>query len=263
MELTPIKSVEELRAVQMQILDRVAAFCDSQGLVYFLSSGTLLGAVRHGGYIPWDDDIDLYMPRESYDRFVATFSDEQGHYAMMAPDTSKDYYYTFAKVVDTRTILIEDEVDGFEIGIYIDVFPIDGVPENEEERTRLFKRKKLLYKIRRCKLAKKNPLHSAVAYWCYRLLPVSVKQIDRLIDRLVRANPGSSWVCNLTEAGPLSMKSCLPARLIEQQVNITFEGKTYKTMVGYKEYLRLTYGDYMTLPPEDQRVHHHFKAYRK
>ncbi|MBP5561248.1 MAG: LicD family protein [Muribaculaceae bacterium] len=256
-----INTVAELRQVQMGILDTVAQFCDTHGLVYFLSSGTLLGAVRHGGYIPWDDDIDLYMPRESYDRFLDSFHDDSGTYAVLQPGADKRYYYTFAKVVDTRTTLIEDEVSGYEIGIYIDIFPVDGAPEDMHEREQLFKRKKLLYKIRRCKIADSNPLDSTLAYWCYRLLPVSVAWLDKRIDRLVRAHAGSTVVGNLTEAGPLRAASCFPASCIDGQVDITFEGKMYKTMTGYKQYLELTYGDYMTLPPEDQRVRHHFTAH--
>lgn len=256
-----IDTADELRRVQMDILDAVARYCDSQGIVYSLSSGTLLGAVRHGGYIPWDDDIDLYMPRESYDRFVSGFHDENGTYAVLKPGDDKRYYYTFAKVVDTRTTLVEDEVAGFEIGIYLDIFPIDGVPQDEAARERLFKRKKLLHKIRRCKVARSNPLHSTLAYWCYRLLPVSVKAIERRIDRLVRANPSSPLMCNLTEAGPSRPSAAFPAACFASTVDIAFEGKAYKAMTGYRQYLELTYGDYMTLPPEDQRVRHHFTAY--
>ena len=245
----------------MDILDAVARYCDSHGIVYSLSSGTLLGAVRHGGYIPWDDDIDLYMPRESYDRFLDGFHDDSGTYAVLKPGDDTSYYYTFAKVIDTRTTLIENEVDGFEIGIYLDIFPVDGVPEDIHEREKLFKRKKMLYKIRRCKIAKTNPLNSALAYWCYRLLPVSVKSLERRIDRLVRANPNSALVCNLTEAGPLRPGSAFPAACFASTVDITFEDKSYKAMTGYKQYLELTYGDYMTLPPEEQRVRHHFTAH--
>ena len=256
-----ITDINELRNIQMDILQTVHDYCQSHGMTYFLSSGTLLGAVRHGGYIPWDDDIDIYMPRESYDRFVAAFPhDDTGHYALYDKSTIAHYYYTFAKVVDTRTLMVEDETAGFEIGVYIDVFPVDYVPEDEAECQRVFKRKRLLYKIRRCKISHVNPLYSRLAYWCYRALPVSVGKIEAMLRKLIVHDKPTSLVCNMSESGP-KISGCFPAAAIEQDVDIEFEGRTFKTMVGYKTYLEKTYGDYMTLPPVEQRVHHHFEAY--
>ena len=156
--------------------------------------------------------------------------------------------------------MIEDETDGYEIGVYMDIFPVDYVPDDLKERERVFKRKKLLYKIRRCKISKSNPLHSRLAYWCYKLLPISVEQLNRMIRKLIVRKESSQYVCHMTEAGP-GVKSCFPAEDIASSVDIEFEGKLYKTMVGYKDYLERTYGDYMTLPPVEQRVTHKFEAY--
>lgn len=254
-----ITDIHELRQIQIGILDEVHCFCETQGITYFLSSGSLLGAVRHGGYIPWDDDIDIYMPRKDYERLLRDFKDNE-QFKLLNPAKEPHYYYTFAKVVDTRTLMIEDETDGYEIGVYMDIFPVDYVPDDLKERERVFKRKKLLYKIRRCKISKSNPLHSRLAYWCYKLLPISVEQLNRMIRKLIVRKESSQYVCHMTEAGP-GVKSCFPAEDIASSVDIAFEGKTYKTMVGYKDYLERTYGDYMTLPPVEQRVTHHFEAY--
>jgi lipopolysaccharide cholinephosphotransferase len=254
-----ITDIHELRQIQMGILDEVHQYCEAHGLRYFLSSGTLIGAVRHKGYIPWDDDIDIYMPRKDYEQFLREFKGSE-QFKLLNPAKEPHYYYTFAKVVDTRTLMIEDETDGYEIGVYMDIFPVDYVPDDLKERERVFKRKKLLYKIRRCKISKSNPLHSRLAYWCYKLLPISVEQLNRMIRKLIVRKESSQYVCHMTEAGP-GVKSCFPAEDIASSVDIAFEGKTYKTMVGYKDYLERTYGDYMTLPPVEQRVTHHFEAY--
>ena len=98
-----VEDIQELRQIQMGILDEVHRFCEAHGLRYFLSSGTLIGAVRHKGYIPWDDDIDIYMPRKDYEEFLQAYTSDSGHYRAINPQTENHYYYTFAKVVDLRT----------------------------------------------------------------------------------------------------------------------------------------------------------------
>ena len=243
----------------MGILDYVHRFCEERGITYFLSSGSLLGAVRHGGYIPWDDDIDIYVPRRDYERLLEEFENSE-QFKLLDPAKEPHYYYTFAKVVDTRTRMIEKETEGYEIGVYIDVFPVDYVSDDMKERERVFRQKKLLYKIRRCKISNGNPLDSRLAYLVYRHWPLSVKQIERKIRNLIVLESPTNTCCHMTEAGP-SMSGCFPAKDIASSVDIRFEDRTYKTMVGYKDYLERTYGDYMTLPPEDQRVTHKFEAF--
>lgn len=244
----------------MGILDDVHRFCEEQGLHYSLSSGTLIGAVRHKGYIPWDDDIDIYMPRQDYERFLESYHDTQGHYRVLNPKKEPHYYYTFAKVVDQRTRMMEKETAGYEIGVYIDIFPVDYVTEDMKERARIFRLKRLLYKIRRCKISNSNPLHSCLAYWCYRSLPVTVGMLNRWIEKLIVRREPTLTLCHMTEAGP-SIRGCFPAKDMEAYINLPFEDRVYKAMVGYDDHLTRTYGDYMTLPPEDQRTTHQFEAY--
>ena len=255
-----ITDINQLRKIQMGILDDVHRFCEAHGLTYFLSSGTLIGAVRHKGYIPWDDDIDIYMPRKDYEQFLQVYRDETGRYRVINPQTESHYYYTFAKVVDQQTLMVEKETEGYQIGVYMDIFPVDYVSDDPKEREQVFKKKKLLYKIRRCKISNSNPLQSRLAYWGYKCWPLSVKQIERRIRKLIVLEQPTKTVCNMTEAGP-KLKGCFPAEDIASAVDIEFEGKTYKTMVGYHNYLKCTYGDYMTLPPIEQRETHKFEAY--
>ena len=105
-------SPAELKTIQLDILDAVAEFCEARGIHYFLDSGTLLGAVRHKGYIPWDDDIDIAMPREDYDRFMKVFNSEQQRYRFCCPEIDPEFYYGYGKIVDPKTVLYEPDEDG-------------------------------------------------------------------------------------------------------------------------------------------------------
>jgi len=254
-----ITDIQELRSIQMGILDHVHQFCKANNIRYFLYSGTLIGAVRHKGYIPWDDDIDIGMPRADYERFLHAYEGST-HYQLLNPRRERNYFYTFAKVIDRRTRMKETETKGFEIGVYIDVFPIDYVTDDMKERQRIFSLKKMLYKIRRCKISRSNYLHSRLAYLCYRYLPISVTTINRWIEDTIILPEPTHTVCNMTEAGP-GIEGCYDAEDIATEVDIEFEKHIYKAMGGYKNYLERTYGDYMQIPPENQRVTHKFEAY--
>lgn len=255
-----IEDIRELRDIQMGILDDVHRFCLSNNIRYSLSSGTLIGAVRHKGYIPWDDDIDIYMLRADYERFLSLY-DGGTQFRLLDPRKEPHYYYTFAKVVDMRTKMVERETEGYEIGVYIDVFPVDYVTDNLKARERIFRIKKLLYKIRRCKISATNPLHSRLAYLCYRSLPVSVGMLNQWIEHLIVNRQPTATLCHMTEAGPTSSRGCFPADDMREMIDMPFEDRVYKVMAGYDDYLHRTYGNYMQLPPEGQRVTHKFEAY--
>ena len=257
-----ITDIKELRRIQIDILDNVAEFCDSHNIKYSLSSGTLLGAIRHKGYIPWDDDVDLYMHRNEYNRFVKSYKDESGRYELKCQGTKK-YLYTYAKICDSQTILAEDEVDGFELGVNIDIFPIDYITDNINKRKKLWWWKKKLYRIRRAKIQNTNFLDSKLNYLGYRYVPIPLWAVDKLIHHFFQDNKPSKTMCNLTESGG-RYDGCFSNECLEETpITVEFEGKLYKAMAKWDEYLTATYNDYMTLPPEDQRVVHHFIAYYK
>ena len=130
--------LEELKIIQIEILDEVHNFCLEKGITYFLSSGTLIGAIRHRGYIPWDDDIDLYMPRKDYERFLKIFNQISENCRVLSLSTDKKYALAYAKVERLGTRMIEHVDNPMEMGVNIDVFPIDGVPDSETERERYF-----------------------------------------------------------------------------------------------------------------------------
>ena len=150
-----ITDIKELRQIQMGILDHLHQFCTSHQIKYSLAFGTMLGAIRHKGYIPWDDDIDICMPRADYERFLKCYQDT-AYFQLKDRSRSKDYYFTFAKVVDSRTYLVEDEIEGYHIGVWVDIFPIDYVADSPGSQKRTFFFKNVLYKMRMCKLLRGN-----------------------------------------------------------------------------------------------------------
>jgi lipopolysaccharide cholinephosphotransferase len=123
---------DELRSIQLDLLQKTADFCEANGIRYFLCGGTLLGAIRHKGYIPWDDDIDIAMPRTDYDRFCMTFNQPNSKYRVKSLSTHPDYNNAFAKVYDDRTMLKELHYKGIHFGVYIDVLPVDGVKDSAQ-----------------------------------------------------------------------------------------------------------------------------------
>lgn len=231
-----IATVAELRSIQLALLDHITAYCDAQGIVYFLSCGSLIGALRHKGYIPWDDDIDLFMPRESYNRLLAAYHDPDPRYALLAPGRAQHYLYTYAKVIDRRTLVVEDEVPGYELGVYVDIFPLDYVTDCRWLRRHVvWKYKKHIYRMRRCKM-QSNFLASRWHYLLYRYFPLPLRAIDAIIGHTLTGRKPTGTVCNMTEANVLE-RECFPAHCIEgERVEVEFEGKHYKTMPGYDEY---------------------------
>lgn len=262
--------LDELKKIQLEILDVVHHFCQENGITYFLSSGSLIGAVRHKGYIPWDDDIDLYMPRKDYDRFVSAFNmDNRQRYRVVSLLTDENCTLAFAKVERTDTRIIEHVDYPMALGINIDVFPVDGVPDDLEERTKYFAkiqwfRNELVLKdvsldFKRRGLIKNIILLLGKLFLFHKSMRHLAEQLDMSIDKV---NSDSQYVCNLVMGNGIN--SVFTREAINDSTDVEFEGKFYKTMRGYEEYLTKTYGNYMQLPPIEKRVSHHvFTAYWK
>ena len=257
-----ITEAEELRTIQKNILDNIVEFCDKNHIQYSLAGGTLIGALRHKGYIPWDDDIDLYMMRKEYERFATLYKDENGVYELLTPGCGKEYLYTFGKVIDNRTLMIEEGVEGFQLGVNVDIFAIDYVKDDMKTRNRQFYMKRLLLKIRRCKMSKTNYLHSKLAFYCYKYLFIPLSSINWLLNHYVFFGKPSQYVCDMHNAG-IDPSMAFSSKAFSDTVKVEFEGKRYDALTGYDEYLTKTYGNYMQMPPIEQRYHHHFKAFWK
>ena len=256
-------ATEELKSIQLDLLQKTADFCESNGLRYFLIGGTLIGAIRHKGYIPWDDDIDIAMPREDYDIFVKTFNKPENYYQVTNISNDTDYALAFAKVYDNRTIIKQLQYPSDKFGVFIDVFPADGVKDAAQVykimRLRKFLNTKRANYYRRT--LSKNIINT---FGKILLLPFSAHQIATWIDNEARkyafgSVPKAGVIANPYGPGEIVDKSVFDSDIYQE-----FEGRKYRIPVGYDKWLRSIYGDYMQLPPEKDRVtHHSFDAWWK
>ena len=259
--------IAELRELQMQILDYVDAFCRKHDIKYTISGGTLLGAVRHGGYIPWDDDMDIQMLRAEYERFTELWNNEKAHHGyfeMVNIESGNNMGYPFGKVHDTRTVTY---IGKFErTGVYIDVFPVDGVKDEEDFVTRHEQIKELYNQ--RFRIFEKILAHTDSFNWkrTLRLMlhPAPNKtynQIAEEINDLARGNGNSDCPYTYEMIAGLKCRRPIPTSVFSEYSDIDFENRTYMSVKDFDTYLRLTFGDYMTPPPMKEREQHGFTPY--
>lgn len=262
-------SIDTLKQIQLEILDYVHEFCEQNKITYFIAYGTLIGAVRHKGYIPWDDDIDIAMPRKDYETFIKIFHLTKSKYKLCSFKIDQSCPYSYAKVYDSDTVLNEYADFDYPIGINIDVFPIDGLPNDEKLRISHFRRLSILSLIRSFKIVKLSS-NRAVCKNVVLLLGkifFSLFSLKKIIEKSIKLSKkydysSSDKVAILTD----SYGTCETTNrsAFKTSVLLEFEGRMYKAPIGYDEWLRNIYGDYMQFPPKDKQVNHHkFEAYIK
>ena len=254
---------EEHKKIQLDILKFVADFCEKKGLRYFLSDGTMLGAVRHKGFIPWDDDIDIKMPRPDYNRMMRIFNEECGseRYRLINP-RDKDAHHYFVKIIDTKTVKIEVEHDystGF-LGADIDIFPMDGSPESEDEFLKWGKEirsynKAYSYTKRSLCLAFRATIGDYVKgrvhpswCWLFRSAPDIADKVAALAEKYPFDE--SKYVCFV---GAWDLYR-IPYECYKDYIMMKFEDSEFRIPAGYDQALTAQYGDYMKLPPVEERA---------
>ena len=254
------KTLKKLHTVQIEILDEFVRICNKHKLTYFLYGGTLLGAIRHKGFIPWDDDIDVSMPRKDYDKFIVIAQKElNSKYYLDCYETNKDYYLPFAKVKKNNTLFDEAECTNIEHhkGIYIDIFPLENVKDNHKIRKirALFIRSIVETMFYKLKIRPLNKVRHPVIVFILSLL--RKKSLMEWQKRLMTKNKNdkSLYVCGLSGSYAYEKELILREYLIPAK-KVVFEGKEYMGMNNYDAYLSKVYGDYMKLPPKEKRVNH-------
>lgn len=263
--------LKELKVIQLDITQALHDFCADNDLKYSLADGTLLGAVRHNGYIPWDDDIDVFLLRKDYQKLQKLFPKKyKGYLDFVTLETDEKWDRPYGKIHDTRTIMKENTSSPYELGINIDVFPLDDVPDNEDEWLKYDKKRHLFRQLFDAKFVKLSSNRSLMknlilALSKFILLPVSTRQYAFYLSRLAQKYDGQNMGRLYdTTFGLLKGNHPFAKSDFESVVLRPFEDRQFYIMNGWDDCLTNIFGDYMQLPPAEKRVSHHaFEAYWK
>lgn len=253
-------TLKELQQEETKILAETVKFLDKHKLKYSLLAGTLLGAVRHKGFIPWDDDIDLAMPREDMDKLIELFKKNDGvigkNLRAIGYELNKTSWFPFLKIVN-KDISVECEGGDFDKNLWIDIFPIDGYVESEKYDKKLQRIKNLYMRIRSymcCKRSDNNVLKYVV-----KKLIAKIIRIDHVTKKLIKISKKYKYEdCMLVCANTwgIGRKESFPKTLFDDLIDYDFEDIKVKAFKDAHIWLGSRYGDYMTLPPENQRMTH-------
>ena len=265
-------TLEEIKERELELLLQFQAACEEHGLRFYLAGGTLLGAVRHEGFIPWDDDIDVCMPRPDYNRFRVLYRDGKvpfSEHVTMCCFEDGNYDLPFMKIYDTRIQVsnahYDDLVDPF---LWIDILPVDGLPDDEEEVRQIYE---AVGKERRILLAGLSKTGHGKTWFKKLIKPLFFRPYVRLlgarhfsgkIASIAKNYPyeSSSRYCGAITWGLYGAGERMEKSEFETSVPVSFEGHTFQAMSCIDSYLKGIYGDYMQLPPVEKRSTHELHA---
>lgn len=253
-------TLEQKRTILLDILSAVDAFCEKQGIRYSMACGTMLGAVRHKGFIPWDDDIDIYLPREDYTRLEEVFPDIlDGKYRFASLSRTRGWHNAYGKIYDDRTYSANSKANRIAFGINIDVYPIDDVPDDEAGWHKFRKKQKKAVndvKYKTLSLSSGNGLkRNLLLLW--KKIPILFKTRDELLktlDSIAQSNNGKGYTTCFENCQGLIQQHPFKKSLFDSITIWPFEDRVFHGFEDADAYLRNGYGDYMKLPPKEKQV---------
>ena len=252
----------KLKSIQLLMLKEFIRVCEKLNLKYFIIAGTLIGAVRHKGFIPWDDDIDVAMKREDYEIFIRKAQKEfSERYFVQTFHSEPDVPFNFCKIRDNETTFVEYSMKNIKInhGVGLDVFPLDYVPETDKDLRKFYLKKRILsnniakiYTIPNINL--KYKIKNFARKSLFLFFPYRKAVLKR--DILYRSVKNSDYIANF--CGIYGQKEICPKWWFDETIELEFEGIKVKAPKQYDLMLRQIYGDYMQLPPMEKRKAHHY-----
>lgn len=260
--------LNDIKSIQLEIMDDIHDFCVRNKINYTLAEGSLLGAVRHKGYIPWDDDIDIAMPRPDYERFLKEYQPSSVFYKLKHYGNDKDFVLPIAKVYDVRTILDSPNyIDNQHV--FIDIFPLDGAPDNEinmyvESLNDIIfnvKRQGKYYKYAPS-IVKKIEFY--LKYIIKNISLIGKKKSYNEFEDLIARYPYQESDFILITGSAYGSKAYMPKSLFDNFTLTKFENRDYFIIEKADQYLTKIYGNWRELPPKEKRIPRHtFDAYFK
>ncbi|MBR2196749.1 MAG: LicD family protein [Salinivirgaceae bacterium] len=262
-------SLDELKSIQLDILSVIDRFCRENNIKYSLGYGSMLGAARHQGYIPWDDDVDIILLRSEYEKLLSSFPKELDNVKIASLQTDIKWDRAFAKAYDCRTEL-QDAGNKYRIGVGIDIYPIDSVPDDETQWKQYERKRRLCQNLYEWKIS--MIFRKGRSIWKYAflpfvkliLLPFSVRNMSLNIEQyaLKYSHVKSSYVSECSQG--LYKYKRFRRSVFDTYVEVPFESHLFYAIKNWDEYLSTIYGDWRKLPPLDkQKPHHNFEAWWK
>ena len=255
----------KVQLTQLEIAKEIRRVCEENDIGYFLCCGTLLGAVRHQGFIPWDDDLDLGMLRSDYEKFCRIAPEKLGQrFCLQSWYTDDRYALPFAKVRMRGTEFLEAKGTNLrENGFFVDIFPFDNAPEGDTAQGALAKKLGDLFRMKLMKCGWKPWMDGDKINWKKRLgyalyqlkaLGFTGDEISKKYDFLAESQEKTGLLCR--QRGLFRLE-CYDRGLYESFAQIPFEGELFRVPENFDAVLRTQFGDYMVLPPEDERENRH------
>lgn len=268
-------TLNEIQKASLGVLLKFHEICEKHNLTYYLAYGTLIGAVRHGGFIPWDDDVDVWMPRDDFDRFKAICNEENMQpYKLCTRSNTKNYTYYIPRFanMEYKYVTTSKNVKDFDIGVFLDIYPLDNYPD-EEKKEKLFKkidkinRNYAIYVNGRSSSNVLKTFFKILIHFVLRLAHNNhySSNVDNKIDKLIKANTISNdklgmYAWESTVDGKYAYKK----EYFNNKMLMKFEEYKFWVPKEYDEILKYYYGNYMELPPENERVpYHNYKIYKR
>lgn len=259
-------TTDEIKKYELNILLDIQSFCVKNSIKFYLCGGTLLGAIRHHGFIPWDDDIDICMPRPEYIKFLQTYQSANGYIAKS--NFLKNWDAPCAKVVDPST-LVDSQISENETGLWVDIFPVDGLPSDIDEVSAIYKKcnfyRKLYWNGHAISGTGRTRFHRYIKYLLKPLLNLyGLQRISNQIEAIAQKHPyeNADYV-GIVTWGLYGIGERMKKQEFECETKGVFEGHEFPIFSCWDSYLHGLYNDYMKLPPKEKRKTHSMNAYVK